>query len=136
MHFHLPKPLHGWRALAGEVGIIVVGVLIALSAEQAVESWNWRSQAAEARSALRADVAMDLASISPAGSMTSGEVDRTAVTLHRLRKRAEGMAISSRVLIQEAREAGVAMTGPEQRQVIAELRPQWGNCVITPDTSE
>jgi hypothetical protein len=29
MHFHLPKPLHGWREFAGEVGIIVVGVLIA-----------------------------------------------------------------------------------------------------------
>lgn len=25
MHFHLPKPLHGWREFAGEVGIIVVG---------------------------------------------------------------------------------------------------------------
>jgi len=36
MHVHLPKPLHGWRAFAGEVGIIVVGVLIALSAEQFV----------------------------------------------------------------------------------------------------
>ena len=23
MQFHLPKPLHGWRALAGEVGITV-----------------------------------------------------------------------------------------------------------------
>jgi hypothetical protein len=23
MHFHLPKPLHGWRPFAGEVGIIV-----------------------------------------------------------------------------------------------------------------
>jgi hypothetical protein len=31
MHFHLPKPLHGWREFAGEVGIIVIGVLIALS---------------------------------------------------------------------------------------------------------
>jgi hypothetical protein len=30
MHVHLPKPLHGWRAFAGEVGIIVLGVLIAL----------------------------------------------------------------------------------------------------------
>lgn len=38
MHFHLPKPLHGWREFAGEVGIIVVGVLIALSAEQVVEN--------------------------------------------------------------------------------------------------
>jgi len=30
MHFRLPKPLHGWREFAGEVGIIVIGVLIAL----------------------------------------------------------------------------------------------------------
>ena len=37
MHFHLPKPLHGWRALAGEIGIIVVGVLIALGADQIVQ---------------------------------------------------------------------------------------------------
>jgi hypothetical protein len=28
--FHLPKPLHGWRQFAGEVGIIVIGVLIGL----------------------------------------------------------------------------------------------------------
>ena len=32
MHFHLPKPLHGWRAFAGEVGIIVIGVLILATA--------------------------------------------------------------------------------------------------------
>jgi hypothetical protein len=38
MHFHLPKPLHRWRAFAGEVGIIVLGVLIALGAEQ-VAQW-------------------------------------------------------------------------------------------------
>ena len=44
MHFHLPKPLHGWRALVGEIGIIVVGVLIALSAEQFVEFLHDRAQ--------------------------------------------------------------------------------------------
>src|SRR5438270_12306396 len=44
MHVHLPKPLHGWRAFAGEVGIIVVGVLIALSAEQVVETLHWRGE--------------------------------------------------------------------------------------------
>ena len=39
MHIHhLPKPLHGWRAFLGEVGIIVLGVLIALGAESAVEA--------------------------------------------------------------------------------------------------
>jgi hypothetical protein len=59
MHFHLPKPLHGWRAFVGEVGIIVIGVLIALGAEQVVEDWHWRSQAKEARAALRSEVRDD-----------------------------------------------------------------------------
>src|SRR5665213_1446672 len=40
MHVHLPKPLHGWREFAGEVGIIVLGVLIALAFEQGVEAWH------------------------------------------------------------------------------------------------
>jgi hypothetical protein len=49
MHFHLPKPLHGWREFAGEVGIIVVGVMIALGAEQVVGDLHWRIVAAAAR---------------------------------------------------------------------------------------
>lgn len=44
MHFHLPKPLHGWREFIGEVGIIVIGVLIALGAEQLVEEWRWQER--------------------------------------------------------------------------------------------
>ena len=30
MHIHLPKPLQGWREFLGEVGIIFIGVLLAL----------------------------------------------------------------------------------------------------------
>ena len=52
MHFHLPKPMHGWRAFAGEVGIIVVGVLIALAAEQVVETMHWTDVAAAARDSI------------------------------------------------------------------------------------
>jgi hypothetical protein len=55
MHFHLPKPLHGWRAFVGEVGIIVIGVLIALGAEQVVESWHWSEKVHAGRSALAQD---------------------------------------------------------------------------------
>jgi hypothetical protein len=44
MHVELPKPLHGWRAFAGEVGVIVLGVLIALGAQQLVESLNWHEK--------------------------------------------------------------------------------------------
>jgi type II secretory pathway pseudopilin PulG len=59
MHVHLPKPLHGWRAFAGEVGIIVVGVLIALAAQQVVESVHDRHVAEQARENVRAEAAMD-----------------------------------------------------------------------------
>jgi hypothetical protein len=60
MHFHLPKPLHGWRDFAGEVGIIVVGVLIALAGEQAVESLHWHSVVAQTRQALDRELADNL----------------------------------------------------------------------------
>lgn len=55
MHFHLPKPLHGWREFAGEVGIIVIGVLIALSAEALLQRLDWDSKVRAGRDALRAD---------------------------------------------------------------------------------
>ena len=59
-HLRLPKPLHGWREFVGEVGIIVVGVLIALTAEQVVETIHWRSQVDEARTALGIEISDSL----------------------------------------------------------------------------
>lgn len=55
MHFHLPKPLHGWREFIGEVGIIVIGVLIALGAEQAVERVHHHAQVHAVSEKLRAE---------------------------------------------------------------------------------
>ena len=57
MHFHLPKPLHGWREFAGEVGIIVVGVPIALGAQQVVESLQWAHKSRSAKSELHQQMA-------------------------------------------------------------------------------
>lgn len=59
MHFHLPKPLHGWREFLGEVGIIVIGVLIALAAEQVVEELRWDRQLVETRKSLDSELADD-----------------------------------------------------------------------------
>jgi hypothetical protein len=56
MHFHLPKPLHGWREFAGEVGIIVLGVLIALGFEQVVHKIHDHSLAAETRADLHSEI--------------------------------------------------------------------------------
>ena len=60
MHFHLPKPLHGWREFIGEVGIIVIGILIALGGEQVVEAIHWREQVRLEREALQTEVVGNL----------------------------------------------------------------------------
>src|SRR5437763_16355172 len=67
MHFHLPKPLHGWRAFVGEVAIIVLGVLIALAAEQVVETVHEKRVANETRSAIRAEFNEDLTGLALRG---------------------------------------------------------------------
>src|SRR5579883_2628493 len=60
MHFHLPKPLHGWREFIGEVGIIVIGVLIALSAEEVVSSIREHSEAHDARENVVAEIEQNM----------------------------------------------------------------------------
>lgn len=54
---HVVRPLHGWRAFAGEVGVVVLGVLIALAAGQAVDALNWHNQVKDARAALGTELA-------------------------------------------------------------------------------
>ena len=60
MDLHLPKPIHGWRAFIGEVGIIVLGVLIALGFGQLAETIHEGTIAAQARDAVRAEVRENL----------------------------------------------------------------------------
>jgi hypothetical protein len=57
MRVHLPKPLHGWREFAGEVGVIVLGVLIAIGLGQVVDMMRWRAEVRDARTALGDDMA-------------------------------------------------------------------------------
>ena len=61
MHIHVPKPLHGWREFAGEVGIIVLGVLIALGAEQLVEAWSWHNKVGIVRASIMSELGNDRA---------------------------------------------------------------------------
>jgi len=60
MHVRLPTPLHGWRAFFGEVGVIVLGVLIALGLGQVASDIHDRAIAEEARDAIRAEVRENL----------------------------------------------------------------------------
>ncbi len=61
MHVHIPKPIHGWRQFFGEVGIIVLGVLIALGAEQVVEAVHWEHKVAAIRASLTGELSNDRA---------------------------------------------------------------------------
>ena len=55
------KPPSGWSAVAWELAIVTLGVLIALGAQQIVETINDRENVAQLRSALRAELADDRA---------------------------------------------------------------------------
>jgi hypothetical protein len=59
MDIHTPKPWHGLREFLKEWGIIVVGVLTALAAEQIVQALDWRHKVDVAVDAMRAEVGDD-----------------------------------------------------------------------------
>ena len=59
MDIHPPKVPHSWRELTKEIAIIVVGVLIALSAEQLVDSSHWRQKVDAARDSMRRELLSD-----------------------------------------------------------------------------
>ena len=60
LHIHLPRPLHGWRELLGEIGTIVIGILIALALEQALEWLHERHASGDARENIRGEIATNL----------------------------------------------------------------------------
>lgn len=50
---HKPKPVRSWREFLSEIGVIVIGVAIALAGEQVVEAIHWRHVVEAQRHALR-----------------------------------------------------------------------------------
>jgi hypothetical protein len=59
MRFRLPTPLHGWRAFIGEVGVVVLGVLLALGAGQIAEYFHDRGELRDAEDAMTAELRDD-----------------------------------------------------------------------------
>ncbi len=60
MDIHKPKPWHGIREFLKEYAIIVIGVLTALGAEQAVEWLHWRHEIAEAQNVLGREITYNI----------------------------------------------------------------------------
>ena len=59
MRFGLPKSIEGWRRFAMEIAIVVIGVLIALAAQQTATDWNEKQQAQTALVAVREELAIN-----------------------------------------------------------------------------
>ena len=59
MEIHKPKPVHNWRELASEVGVVVVGIIIALSAEQFLERLEWHHKISRAEEQMRLEMSAD-----------------------------------------------------------------------------
>jgi len=50
------SPSMGWRAFWSEIIIVVLGVVIALVANEAVQDWSWRSKVEDADARLQGDI--------------------------------------------------------------------------------
>ncbi|HEY3814502.1 MAG TPA: hypothetical protein VGL66_14870 [Caulobacteraceae bacterium] len=85
MEIHKPKPWHGWLEFAKEIGTIVIGVLLAIGAEQMVEVLHHRAQAREMAKKLSVEgdenrhvIAYDMEDLRTA--LNSADADLDAVT--------------------------------------------------------
>ena len=50
------SPSMGWKAFWSEIIIVILGVLIALAANETVQNWNWRNKVQDGENRLRVDV--------------------------------------------------------------------------------
>jgi hypothetical protein len=55
------RPPNGWSAVAWELAIVTLGVVIALGAQEVAQSLHWSREVRETRKALDAELARDLA---------------------------------------------------------------------------
>ena len=61
MEIHRPRPSHDLRDVASEIAVIVVGILIALGLEQAVDAYHARERTQIARAAIEDEIRFSLA---------------------------------------------------------------------------
>jgi hypothetical protein len=56
----IPTPINGWRVFLGEVGVIVLGVLLALGAQQIVEDIEMRGEVRRFRDTIDHEIGLNL----------------------------------------------------------------------------
>ncbi len=89
MEIHKPKPVHNFREFLSELGVVVLGIVIALSGEQLIEHLHDRHKAGEAREGIREEIAMNIAVL---GSRSAAQrcIDRRIEDIAALLQPSEG----------------------------------------------
>ena len=59
MEVHKPRPAHSWHEFLSEIAVVVLGVVIALSAEQVLQSVEMRAKVRHAEQLMREEIAND-----------------------------------------------------------------------------
>ncbi len=59
MEIHKPKPVRSWRELLSEIGVVVIGIAIALSGEQVIDELRWAHKVREAEDSMRQELTED-----------------------------------------------------------------------------
>jgi len=97
---HKPKPVHSWRELLTEIGVIVVGVGIALAAEQIVDAVHWHYRVEDAMAAvtleLRDDTGPQIFVRAAAAPCYDSQLDGIRGAIEAGRSRAEVTALIER----------------------------------------
>jgi hypothetical protein len=75
MHIHVPKPIHGWKQFFNEVFVIVIGIAIALTGEQLLETWREHHQADKSLGAIEDELKVNLGRMKSRVE-TAGCIDR------------------------------------------------------------
>ena len=105
-----PKPRRDWRELLTELAIVVVGVCLALAAQQAADWLRWRDQVTKARQAIFAEMAVNgrdvfarRIAITPCLERQIGEADAilSALESKRLPGKLKNFRIGSTSVIRE-----------------------------------
>jgi hypothetical protein len=93
MHVHKPKAAHSVGELLREIGVIVIGVLLALGAEQIVDGFHWAHEVDVERQALLSEARANLSAASYRLSEQSCIDARLAEIAEVFRRRAHGEAL-------------------------------------------
>jgi len=123
MHLHAPKPIHSWRELVTEVGVIVIGILIALGLEPAIENYHTHEQTEKSREAVELEIHHNLAmaeSWAEAADCTNRQLEVLAAAVgegdqDKIRRQIADLALPNALLWEDAAWTSALASGATDR---------------------